>query len=892
MTQLSFRSRAPWLLHLCLVGLRVSQGRKAADCGAQAGSDVSVPKLQMPGSLPGLSCPGFAEDVSCCDPLPMQKVVAWLQYSAKHDEEHLGSLVNILSHVEETINAFASGAGDQECTPLVEKMLRPRVDAAKLLARRALEGLKIVEHLTISSLCAYCFPEEEGASFRISMQDGPAAEQLGALGAEMQRSQKNILLFDAELVNADPARRCVPEYLASLTQGTDVSDGVERDATADPKEQMFALQSSISLSVQAISRMRDWPLKRHESSHATDAHQGFDDDMIEVAERLQSMLRGPPARLAHQAQMLALAMERQYHWSSRHPLAVLMWGASAGPAAAESSKLESQAQDAVGNVEEMDMVTLRPYAVSDESTDIAGTAFGLVVLISNQTSQQTINELIVRLEGPRTLFLEDSCGGSLEALGHGCHGGGAQQSKCLRPVHTPYIVEYSQAREVRYRPRVAWRRHGSTRSIAHAAWEIGTSYWGKEAHIWLADVRPACACPGAVPLDHVLETEPQMQLHMVQKPEVLWSLYAANLECPDVDGEAISRNAPLQWMTSRHTPETPLSSRLAEYIAFHRKGVAAIANGAGDVRVLVYSCQPFAQCGGHGDRLNGIVSAFFLAVLTNRVFLIDYESPVPLQMVLTPHLIDWRVRGSIMATASLRHHSYHDKRQKFEADIGRLAEYPDNVLVVTKNYRMLRSMFEAPALRPQALELGLQVQAPNFLIAEVFEMLFMHSPVLKNELGEVRSQLGSLRERRFIAIHLRTGNIAWDPVRHGVEELKDFLSCAKHAEEELGLSEDTPWLLATDSADVAEAAQSLPSGRSGKLRIPSSQGRIHIDRSDLSDVLAGTVANYAEYLLFGQAAAVVLSRSYFGETAAEIGRVPNAYFAPGGGCVRTDLTSS
>ena len=25
--------------------------------------------------------------------------------------------------------------------------------------------------------------------------------------------------------------------------------------------------------------------------------------------------------------------------------------------------------------------------------------------------------------------------------------------------------------------------------------------------------------------------------------------------------------------------------------------------------MLVYSCQPFAQCGGHGDRLNGIAAA-------------------------------------------------------------------------------------------------------------------------------------------------------------------------------------------------------------------------------------------------------------------------------------------
>ena len=32
------------------------------------------------------------------------------------------------------------------------------------------------------------------------------------------------------------------------------------------------------------------------------------------------------------------------------------------------------------------------------------------------------------------------------------------------------------------------------------------------------------------------------------------------------------------------------------------------------VQPQVYSCQPYAQCGGHGDRLNGIITVFLLAV--------------------------------------------------------------------------------------------------------------------------------------------------------------------------------------------------------------------------------------------------------------------------------------
>merc|ERR1711956_146103 len=105
-------------------------------------------------------------------------------------------------------------------------------------------------------------------------------------------------------------------------------------------------------------------------------------------------------------------------------------------------------------------------------------------------------------------------------------------------------------------------------------------------------------------------------------------------------------------------------------------------------------------------------------------------------------------------------------------------------------------------------------------------------------------------------------------------------------EEELGL--ELPWLLATDSA--AEAAESS-FALSGKLRVPGTRGRVHIDRSEVGETVDGAAANYAEWVLFGRAAASILSRSFFGETAAEIGRIQFAYFAPGGSCVRMDLTS-
>ena len=72
---------------------------------------------------------------------------------------------------------------------------------------------------------------------------------------------------------------------------------------------------------------------------------------------------------------------------------------------------------------------------------------------------------------------------------------------------------------------------------------------------------------------------------------------------------------------------------------------------------------------------------------------------------------------------------------------------------------------------------------------------------------------------RFIAIHLRTGEIAYDPTRHRATDLEAFLECARRAEEDVG---EMPWLLFTDSNSLAEEAERLPEARKEAAQAPSS----------------------------------------------------------------------
>jgi len=117
------------------------------------------------------------------------------------------------------------------------------------------------------------------------------------------------------------------------------------------------------------------------------------------------------------------------------------------------------------------------------------------------------------------------------------------------------------------------------------------------------------------------------------------------------------------------------------------------------------------------------------------------------------------------------------------------------------------------------------------------------------------------------------------------------LDCAEYAERELGLSKETKWFLSADTQTALQAEAVTRLRSSGKVVILGDHWLItHIDRSSISLNFQGFVDSYVAYYLIASARAAVLSRSYFGETAAEVGAVPDAYFAEG--CVRADLNAS
>jgi len=551
------------------------------------------------------------------------------------------------------------------------------------------------------------------------------------------------------------------------------------------------------------------------------------------------------------------------------------------------------------------------YPDSNRRWFVQNGSMGVVVLISNRTSGDTIDTLWSEL----TLLLDSSDGLEVLVLEDSLR---EPWSTSIRPEHVSRLMKWrldpARGQETLGhdldRLQVVWRRHQSTLSNA----EVGAVQMiGCEAceGLLFVDVREDTSLgSGGAPApnvsaalrrvaSHALSTRQDMPgLNFLRRGDVLKHL------------DRLSDRSGISWAIRK----------LSSYLEFHRRVVQTWAGDPrqrmGQGRALVFVCNPMSLCGGHGDRTNGILSTFVLALLTNRAFFIDFDSPLPLNLLLQPRrmaddsgsfVLDWRLRGGGIGLGSQV--MYIDDRIAFQEDLSWLVRDPSPVLLVSMNHRELGALMSHPLLEARARELEL----PGWphLASQLWNVLFEPTPLLRMRLvdaqqemnlpgplpwegrrvGEVEQVVGS----GFIGIHFRAGNesarLWWDPGRHALSMLPDFLECAARAESELRLPRSTKWFLSADTRAVLELVQVAKLRHEGKLVVLDEDWQLsHVDRSHVDLSLAGFIDSYVSYYLLASARAVVLSRSYFGETAAEVGAVPDAYFAEG--CVRTDLHAS
>jgi len=390
----------------------------------------------------------------------------------------------------------------------------------------------------------------------------------------------------------------------------------------------------------------------------------------------------------------------------------------------------------------------------------------------------------------------------------------------------------------------------------------------------------------------------------------------------DADGKVLRESDILIPVTHQHIPVEVLSASkgkglggceawLDDYADWHARELQLLRTGK-RVKTLVYTCATDEPCGGIGDRISGMLSAFYVAVASKRLFIIDHPSPFTLSQTLAPTLIDWDHANLVDETLPSTTIYLVDTANPMESfaeifeahdtdvDVLRLKvnRYYAGMTLWTpqisgnpnqtkfRHIGALHNLRRESCISTKVMYFSQLATRQTFHLA--FSSLFEFSPVVKKRSTEMLLEVGVeiSSNSEYVAVHARigganpdSGSVAgWeDPERHSLKDLEIFMSCARQKL----LGEIMPphvfkpphepqiVLVFSDSLDFKEQAQN----DDARFKFTPSTTLFHVDRSKTSSealLKAGNIDAYAELLLLSEASCIVGSHSTFSGIAASI----------------------
>lgn len=356
-----------------------------------------------------------------------------------------------------------------------------------------------------------------------------------------------------------------------------------------------------------------------------------------------------------------------------------------------------------------------------------------------------------------------------------------------------------------------------------------------------------------------------------------------------------------------------------DYVRWHKTQLRRLkenCSNLGSIKLLVYTCRPEDICGGLGDRLSGMISAFFLAIATDRIFLIEYTEPRNLTETLLPHMIEWNMnelnnscledklrqnssltdvvdwidKASTLRLFSEIHEPYGAVKPILRVKLNRYHVS----LALWHSASYTTSIYVGKLYRKAECNVTTHIRAST-TFKYAFDVLFSFSGSVKQRVSEIVDVL-EIRDGKtsmiapFIGVHARIGGGPWaDPARHRLDQANDFVQCARsketllRASEDSGSNEKTAFeeisiVVFSDSDAFKIAAREI----NERVKVFNSS-LIHVDKSTYSDshiVAQGNIDVFADIYLLSQAQCIIGSSSSFSGIAGALQRDPTcfAYF--------------
>lgn len=268
-----------------------------------------------------------------------------------------------------------------------------------------------------------------------------------------------------------------------------------------------------------------------------------------------------------------------------------------------------------------------------------------------------------------------------------------------------------------------------------------------------------------------------------------------------------------------------------DYIKLHDD----ILNKRRPPKYLVYFCGGKKYgCGGYGNRLGAITSLFYLAVLTGRAFLIDWNTTAPIGDYLQPKNIQWNFPFSKLSHLKRNYHYWgkgdheliYKDSQRSPVNFNLFRDWvegtdPESYLdspveVVTSLWYFAPSFRQHKFAERLANEFGVKMRGHRYsLVGCAFDFLFEKIPAFEKTLSLARESLHFKPGVPRIGIHIRMGDASsFHPgsLDQRTSNSKSFFTCAKKLEKAILRSNsnfsqgDIKWFLATDNVDVKQHA--------------------------------------------------------------------------------------
>ena len=341
----------------------------------------------------------------------------------------------------------------------------------------------------------------------------------------------------------------------------------------------------------------------------------------------------------------------------------------------------------------------------------------------------------------------------------------------------------------------------------------------------------------------------------------------------------------------------------SKYQALHQN----IINNKGEAKFLVYTCPWTSKgCCGYGNRVYAMVSLFYLAILTDRAFLIDWKAPKPLERFLAPKNINWDFPIPLLET---RKHFWRTGGHTYKARDGWLTKNTSAMasLVKKENFEIY---FDKPVeivstilyfaefamqknkyLMQRAQDMKISPLLPGSqryaMIGCAFDVLFSPTPRLRDTLQNTRKKL---RENSafVIGIHIRLGDKEFGRnfTRVSETDFPKYFWCAAEVERKLfnlDGRKHARWFLAADSLLVKDYARK----HFAEKVITTEDKPQHLDlfkNGEKPPSDEGMMGVLHDHFMLAECDFLVLSESSFSRTAVGVGMHSDETYTFGENC--------